>query len=572
MDDMHRFRIFAEGASPEELDMLIEVLDGSRLASLVISAWDPLEDIEGVDDRQKHLTDLIQDIASQGRDLIMSLHPIPQQLAQFEGVDADNPITLFTKEPDVWAPFLRPVTMRHGQRIRNWQLGTSEYPYAFYMPELPQLVETMIQNFRAMTPRPKLVLPWRIDQSRRQDVPSGPAYAIHVPSSVWPEHMDGYMDQWRDSPKVEYWLHLHEPPADKMRHDRRVEDLALRMLYAWKIQPSGLSISKPWTVSTDRRIALLPDSLLGTFSGVAHRLAGRRVIGQLPLGPGLESFIFDGPSGGMLAAWNQSSSPQKATIEMFLGSNPQAVDVWGNRTNVPLVNGVHQWSLSKMPVFIEGIDPELAAFRASFKIRPPFIESTVAQHRHVIEFTNPWPQTISGHMNITDPESWDIQPSRHHFSVASGSTARVPVRLSFPVTETAGVKRLVAHFDFVAGQRYQVDVAAPMELGLTYVGFDATLALVDNPTTGTRDAIVTQMITNKSAKSISLYCFSNLVGYPRQERIIPKLDPGQLVVRRFIFKNAADILKKRHVRVGVRESVGPAVFNMILSGTGRSSE
>jgi len=564
--DMFRFRIVAEGVPPAELALLPRVLDQTQIASLGISVWDPNADTKGLGEYQKNLSRVIQFVAVHGQDVVMSLYPIPQQLMQNDGTDSRNPITLFKENTEMWAPFLTPVMMRHGQRVHYWQLGTTAYPYAYFMPKLPELVESISGDFRAMAPRPNLILPWRLTQSRRFDVPSGHAYAIEVPFSVWPEHIGKYMDQWKESPKVEHWLHLREPYATQMTHKRRIDDLTLRMLYGWEAQPSGLSISRPWAGSLDRKYVLLPDPLLGVFRTVSHRLAGRRVIGHLPIGPGLECMILNGPSGGMLAAWNRSASDDQTTVDMFLGSRPEAVDVWGNRKMVSLVNDRHRLSLSRTPTFIEGIDPQLAAFRASFKIRPPFIESTVAEHHRVIEFTNPWSHTITGHLNIIGPESWDIQPSRHRFSIASGQTARQAVRLNFPVTETAGMKRLVAHFDFTANQRYQVDVFAPMELGLSLVGFDATLAIVTNPKTGLRDAIVTQMITNKSDDTIALYCFAHLVGFSRQERIIAKLEPGQMVIRRFIFRNAVEVLKKHDVRVGVRESIGPAVYNLILSG------
>ena len=103
-----------------------------------------------------------------------------------------------------------------------------------------------------------------------------------------------------------------------------------------------------------------------------------------------------------------------------MGSNPVVADVWGNQHPVPLVNGKHRLDVPATPVFITGIDAQLAMFRAGFMIDKPFIESTQNLHDRVITLTNPWPMTISGHMQITGPKDWASKPSRHYFSLASG--------------------------------------------------------------------------------------------------------------------------------------------------------
>ncbi len=563
--DTARFRIVGEQLPPQEMDLLPALMDQARLSSLVVSAWQQDTTPRNIDGQQRRLGDVIQPVLGKGQHLVMSLSPVPQELAQSHNIEPDDPIRMFRKPQAVWQPYTTPMLIRHGQRVRQWQVGTARRPRAFFYPDLGGLVGSIRREFQNMAPQPQVVLPWRLDQSRRFDAGPDSVFMIDVPVAVRPKYFKHYTPAWHQSPPARFWLHLREPPATQLAHTKRAEDLALRMIYGWEANPRGLAVTKPWTRSAGRRVALLPDPLLGVFTSVAHRLAGRRVVGHLPLSKGLHAMIFDGPAGGMLAAWNESAPPQHATIDLFLGDQPHAVDLWGNRSPVPLDGRRHRLALSTTPVFIEGIDPQLALFRASFKIDPPFIESTLTKHERVIRFSNPWPYTISGHLRITDPEGWEILPSRHHFSVASGQTATIPVEVNFPVTESAGPKRLVAHFDFVSKQRYTVDVSTPMELGLTNVGFDATLTLETNPETGTQDAVVTEMITNKSDDTIALYCFAHLFGYPRQERIIARLQPGQLVVRRFRFPDVGDKLNQHDIRVGVRQSVGPAVLNMILS-------
>lgn len=567
-DDANRFRILAEGVTDEEFRFIPQLLDQTRLSSAVLSAWSPYTSLKNNDQRQRALADVIQSVVGAGGEVALNLAPVPDELAQSFEIHEHTPLMIFSRAPSIWEPYLLPVLMRHGQRVRYWQMGAIDRAYAFFNTDLTDLTRSITDTLRRMAPQPRVVLPWRLDQDRRPDMPSSLVYLLDVPISVAPDHINGALEPWRSSPTPDFWLHLRETPATEMAHHRRITGMVLRMLRGWEAQPSGLATTRPWARSTGRRFALYPDPLLGAFTTVAHRLAGRRAIGMLPLDEGLACMIFDGSSGGMLAAWNQKAMQEEAVLHMYLGPKPQSVDVWGNRRDVPLVGNRHYLPLDATPIFIEGIDPQLAMFRASFQVDPAFIESTVTEHNRVIRFSNPWPQTISGFLTILEPEHWDIQPKRHRFSIASGQTATVPLQLNFPVTELAGIKKLTAQFDFIAHQRYNVQITTGLELGLSNVGFDATLEHEVHPETGVSYAVITEMITNKSDRTTALYAFAHTVGAPRQERIIAQLEPGQLVVRRFRFPlrgNGQEIVSK-NFRVGVRETSGPAVLNMILSG------
>ncbi len=569
-EDATRFRVVADDGPDQELMLMPLLLDKSRLDSLTISAWAQDTTVSNIDERQRMLGDITQTVVGRGRELVMTLNPIPHELSQNHDIPSDDPSAIFEKPTEAWTPFLMPPLMRHGQRIHQWQLGSMDRPGLFYKPDLPSRIVGIIKTLRGMTPQPRLVLPWRLDQSRRPGVEGDVSYAIDIPTWVMSHLIGQYTDQWHDSPGTDFWLYLNEPTATEMIHDRRVQDLTLRMLHAWETEPTGIAIPRPWAFTGGRHVSLMPDPLLGVFTCVAHRLAGRRVMSRLPLGEGMRCMILNGPSRGMLAAWNESAPQDEAVVEMYLGNQPEAVDVWGNRVPVPLVGRQHRLTLTTTPTFIEGIDAPLAMLRASFKMLPAFIESLSKPHQRSIQFTNPWPMTINGHMRIVGPSKWDIQPRVHHFSLAPGQTVKIPVEVSFPITETAGAKRVVARFEFTAGsQHYDVDISAPVKLGLANVDFDATVELIVNPETGLKeDVVVTQMITNKSDEILSLYTFATLRGTPRQERIVAQLTPGQLVVRRFLFRGGGDMLKEHGVRVGVRESVGPAVLNMELSGEG----
>jgi len=178
---------------------------------------------------------------------------------------------------------------------------------------------------------------------------------------------------------------------------------------------------------------------------------------------------------------------------------------------------------------------------------------------------NPWPQTISGSLRFVGPASWSISPGKHLFSIAAGQSARFPVVLSFPFTEEAGDKDLTALFEFNADKPYAVELDAPMELGLEDIEFEATLSLERPAGGGPADAVVLAVIKNTGEADRALYVFVSLPGHRRDERIIPRLEPGQTVIRRFRIDGAGPTLQDAaQLRTGVRETNGPAVLNRVL--------
>ncbi len=564
--DAERFVIAADGAPEAELDHLVRVMEASRLRSVVVSAWDRGTTLANLGERQERLDNLIQSIMGMRCQVTMSLHPLPFEMAEALDISADSPLWAFVAaSPGQWAPYLTPVLMTHGQRVRRWQFGARDDTTAFFLDDLGPTMQRIGRDFRDIAPDPRLVLPWSAQHQRRPELAAPHQFAVNVPQSVPAESIESYAEEWDAPPDADFWLHLNEPAATRMAHHVRIEDLAFRMIFGWDTGAVGTVLSRPWTLSSDRTKTMLPDPLLGVYSSVAHRLAGRRRIGSLPMGKGLECLIYDGPAGGMLAAWNRSASSKNAVIDMHIGPAPEAVDLWGNRSPVVSENGRHRIALGSAPVFIEGADTALALLRSTFQLDEPFIESTVIPHKRMLTLTNPWPQTITGYFRITEPADWTITPRQHYFAVAAGQSAQFPVQLRFPISEVAGEKNLVARFDFRANQSYEVDLNAPMELGLSYVDFDASLSLEPNDETGELDAIITHLITNTGPKPVALYAFASMQGYPRQERIVARLKSGQSVIRRFRFSDAGDKLDTIPIRAGVRETTGPAILNKVFT-------
>ncbi|MEM7624888.1 MAG: hypothetical protein AAF333_04590 [Planctomycetota bacterium] len=578
--DAERFALSATHMSPRQLSLLPELSQKIGLGAVIVSAWDTETTLGGFDLRLEALQEVIAPLKNAGRSVELSFSPVPEELEHTRGVNSRFPIGVFRAEQELWMPYVQPILVRQGQRVGTWHVGSPDFPEAAYLPELIETVAGVYEAFRHWTPAPKLALPWRVDQPGRPDLTSKHVtFAVQWPAGVTPDRLADHMaaeEGWA-APGAPRRFQIRPPSAAEVPHSARVTDLALRMVTAWERDATGVALPGLWTKGLERRESLLPDPLLGVASNVATRLAGYRAVGRLELGGDRVAVVFERKLGGvenmpegvyervgdgMLAVWNVRAPASRAKLSMFLGEAPVVHDVWGNSEALsPTEEGKHEVALTQTPIFITGIDAKLALFRSGFVLDEPFVESTQTPHLRTIQLVNPWGVTVSGFFNITGPEDWTVRPRRHRFSIAPGGTLELPIALKFPINEVAGPKRLTADIEFTADRRYNVEIAAPMVLGLEGVRFEPSLAIEPGKVAGTVDAAVTCIITNTGQQELSLNVFANLPGQARKERLIPRLEPGQAVIRQFRFVDAAPALAESDIRLGVRETNGPAVLN-----------
>ncbi|MEQ9461649.1 MAG: hypothetical protein RIG82_11930 [Phycisphaeraceae bacterium] len=559
--DLERFTLIAERMPPIEERLIPSLLERTGLRSVVLSVWNRETTLETLNAEQHHLENLLRTIMGDNRSVALSFSPVPTALAQTPGIETTSPMTLLQTDEELWQPFVAPVMLRHGQRIKQWHLGVLDANEPFFIERLSDTTRRITDRLRRLSPSPRLHLPWRIDQARRDDMPSNIAYTIEVPASIQPESVEGYLESWM-SPPLMHSLRLVESNAQNYPHAQRLASLARRMVMGWVAGAEGLSIDRPWTTGFERRLAILPDPLLPAFANIAQLLAERRYITRLDLGEQRRAIVFDGSPGSLMVLWDGASEP--SDLDMYLGINPKASDIWGNASSVPTIDRKHSLTLNEIPIFVEGIDVQLARLRASFTIDDPFIPSTQVVHRRTISLINPFSVTMQGRLTFTGPENWRIEPVQHDFTLDPGGTLELPIGLSFPIQEIAGSKVLVAHAVFTSNRTYDVDLTLPLELGLRDLHVNSSLSLVRNDEGGL-DAVAIMVVTNQAEESRSFYGFATMRDRRGLERIIARLNPGQTVIERFRFSDVGDVIETTPIRLGVREARGPAMLNKRLS-------
>lgn len=562
--DMGRFLLSAEEMPDAQLPLLGTVIAQTGQRGVVLSAWDRRTTEQTLRDRQDLLEPIIRTLSVGGGRVVISLHPLPLELVGRSGLTSRDPLAILRQDDPATEAFLKPVLGRHGQRVSRWQIGSPALASAYSTDRLGERLDAMQELFRSMAPSPDLIVPWRLYQPAREEVLSARrGAAMAWGQGFTPQAIGEALDTWA-SPPDSVRLDIEIADAIQMRHDQRVTDLVLRMIYAWEQQVGSLALPSPWTPSQERRTALLPDPVLGAWVNTARRLEGQRVVGWMPLRDGLKCMILDGNQGGMLAVWNEQAQSDTVDVSLYLGDDPIAIDVWGNRSPIESADGRQTLTVGRRPIFIIGIDAMVARMRAGFTIDDPFIESTQSVHRRTLTIRNPWARTINGHFTITGPEGWEVQPRLHHFSIAPGGAIQVPLEIQFPVHEIGGPKNLTADFTFQTDQVYNVTLQTPLELGLRNIEFEGSVVLEPGRTPGTTDAVATISVTNTGSEPTALYLFASLPQKPRRELLIPSVQPGEFVTRRIRFTDVAGLVGEAKLRCGVREANGPAILNHLL--------
>lgn len=577
-----RFMLDATGASAMERNLLPEVMRAAGLRAVTLSAWSRDTELASLAGGQASLESLLGRLRSEGVEPTLSFQPVPEMLAKGlrrsldegdQGADDVTSLDVLASPRRDWGPWVEPVLLRQGQQVSNWTLGDASQQAgdAAEGGDASAKVEGALAAVRELAPSPTLRVDWPLSAppGRGAGEPrEGVEYVLHVPTGIAAERLPEQFAAWSEHAAAGLlWLALDRLPADEVDHPQRVEDLALRMIEAWRVEGVRLSLDRPWTDAKRREAAVLPDPLLGVFASVAHRLAGRRVVGEMPVdakgGERVRAVILQDEadaSRGALAVWSEAGD---AAFDMDLGGDPTAIgiDVWGNRRLVERERqgeGKHRVEVSTTPRFIEGIDPRLAMLRASLVLDQPFIQSVQRPHRRTLTLTNPFPRPLTGSLDLQPPDGWQVTPTRAEVAIPAGETRQIAITLTPPVSETAGDKSLRARFAFAADRKYDIELATPMELGLTGLDFEATLLITGG------DASVEVLITNTGETPRSLYAFAMLPGHARQEQLLTRLEPGQSITRTFRFPRGVGALRDHPLRAGVRETDGPAMVTRRL--------
>ena len=503
-----------------------------------------------------------------GAELTIALPGLTDALMRIEQLDPNRVRALIKADEG-----LTDLLMSFGLVVPRWLLtpgadrtagGHAALGSAVLLPDeqLRAMVDAAAGALGDFVPDPVILVPWSAEYDLAPlAAPHG--YWINIPSFIGPDVIAEYAAQWPIGTQAVYTT-FERLDARSHTPDQRVVDLMLRTLSGWRAGLPHMAITSPWSHDGPRG-TVVPDPAFGVWRALADRLDGRRFAGELPVAAGVRCWILTGddPDDTALVAWNEQARPQDAALRMLLADGPvDVVDAFGNRRTTLPVDGVHHIPLTARPVFVEGVDPRLARFRASFRITPEYLTARHQVHEAEVLLGNPWNDTISGTIRLRPPAGWRITPRIHTFSIRPGGQARLPISLVFTNNLLTGSTFAEARIELVADRAYSLGLRAPLEVGVKDLEFIAYWHR-DRSREDSTDLIITESVTNTGDTEVTLTAFVSAPGLSRQRRSIAGLQPGQTATRTFRLADGARLLPGRRIRIGVIRQDG-ARLNRIL--------
>ncbi|MHC4109337.1 MAG: hypothetical protein ACYSTY_14770 [Planctomycetota bacterium] len=463
--------------------------------------------------------------------------------------------------------------MSFGLRARSWQIGATGSPDAVRRDDLAELVDAATRSLGDFVPDPTILIPCTAEQLV-DATEALPGYHIAVPYHVQPDALGSYAAEWPVG-RRELLVTFDLLPLDQYTPRQQLTDMALRVLHAWRAGLPRLAIKSPWSWHGERG-SLLPDPASAVWPHLAARLSGRRFGGELALADGVHCWILEGsaPDDAALVAWNAWMSPgEQPVIRARLAAGPiEVVDIFGNITRVGAREGLHTVPLSEVPVFMEGVNVNLAKFRAGFVIDPDFVPSQSRSHDHEIVLSNPWDVLVSGTIRLVETDRWRISPRVQSFVIRPDQEVRLPIDILFDGRPLAGRSHIVAEVDLVADRDYRLRVQADLEVGLEGIEFVATWSVARSPLTGRDDLVITQYVTNNTQQGIAFDAYLRAPDVRHQRRALGSLAPGETAVRSFPILDGVALLAGKQIHVGVTERGGVAQLNKVIEIPGALRE
>lgn len=580
--DPARFVVLVDDLPDAGRQMLASLVAATGSGGVSIPAWTTA----GTASARQHadlLSPVVEALTRQGRQVSFSLPRVPPPAVTGGRVESDDPLGFLSQHSDVWGPMLLPLLDKFGQTVQRWQIGAlGDTPDRG--PDEASRLKRLREAMARLVPGPVVGRPWAADRlPPARGVPSSVGELIvDVPYSLPPGAMPLLADSLRETlgpSPPELLMVMETLPRDGYSRLDSASELIKRGVEFWRAWPGGgggstpaarAGLVRPWDWPVSSRPQPMPHAELAAWHTMVSRLSGRRIVGTMPCGPGITCYILAGQGatrGGALVAWRSEASPRPASINAFLGEGPiTAVDPFGNERPVPAGGSpaTHTIEVGDRPVFVEGVDADLALFTSSFRIDPDAVPAIGEEHEVSLVLTNPFRSRADGRITILEPgglstgpegrdRSWSITPRTSAFSIGPGQTVRLPLTIAFSPVEESGPKAVVAEVEFAADRAYG-PIRLHSSLDVRMKNLELELAYRMSPGDAGPDVVVEAHATNLGTQPTTLEMTAFAPGPSRAKASIAELAPGETAIRRFSFPGAAAQFRGQRIVVSMQDA------------------
>jgi hypothetical protein len=479
----------------------------------------------------------------------------PAFISNTPSISVNSILGLSDADPTLWRPYVSFILARYANRFDAWEFGSQDTPYCGMLSNgdaphkftgadtrFPALYAKTTSELSILLNHPDLIVPWNALFEFDPKLYPGAGLDLRLPASIKPSQIPAYLDNFKqalappkDSKRPAPPMYVRVDSLNAQRYERadRLADFAQRIVYARSANPAAVIMDLPLSTNVAAGRSghrAEPDELLVVYRTLILALGNSEYRREIPLAPGIRAFLFDRSGVGTLVVWNESAADSTVHIDLPLGAHPRAIDLAGNARLLPMdaTTGTTGINITSTPMILDQLDTKSLQLRASFTIAAKTFPAGAGIVRTEILLTNPYSESLAGTLKISLPRGWTMEPPSIPMQLRPGETIRKPITIRYPYSELAGSNTINGYLLAENNQKYEFTTMILITSDV--VELDSSMQLMPNG-----DLVVQQIITNISQTSLNAQAYAQVPGYPRQQRYLLELAPGQSSVKRFVF-------------------------------------
>ena len=540
------------GDDPVPLEALAGLLDLAHINWVKFPLWFSDKELE----RANRLVWFVEQLNSQGIEIVGMLHRPPKELRQLFGTTWRHVAARLFAEPELWYPALDPVMTRLSMKVRWWQLGDDHDTSFMGSADFESKIRQVKQRMGRFGQEIHLGVGWSwLNEPPATADPSWEFLSLTADPPLTPEELATHLTHPATnlSGTVQRWVILRPLPRTEYDVEIRAKDLVERMLTA-KIQDANLVfITQPF--STEYGLMNddgTPGDLLLPWRTTARLISGTQYIGSINLPNGSHNYIFGRGSEAVMVVWNEK--PTTETI--FLGDEIQQIDLWG-RSQVPKkVEHRQVVEVTSMPTFITGVSQPITRWRRAFSFEKKQLSSIFGRPQPAAyHIKNTFDRGVGGQVTLVTPPVWEASPTSIRFNVAAGEGITQDFQVTLRPDASSGSQAVRVDFEIIADCNYKFSAYRKIDVGLGDVVIDVDTYLNEHG-----DLVIEQHLTNKTDRFVGFNCMLFSPGRRRIRQQVLNLSRGR-DTKVYVLPNGEQLLGKR-LWIRAQEVGGERILNL----------
>ncbi|HAC89026.1 MAG TPA: hypothetical protein DCF63_00110, partial [Planctomycetaceae bacterium] len=459
------------------------------------------------------INQLMGQLKKQGVHCVGVLDHPPSGISEIlnDRVNPSNAASLFS-DSQVWLQSIEPLLLQINFGLEWLQLGNESDLLFVNDTFYTQQVANMLRQIQSLGQDVKLVAGWdwlEPDRATNTNNPEteneSPWWALHYSASpaLTPAELLIYAKQRQNLP-IKTWTSIEPLPADSYSSQTRTQDLAQQMIAVGQARIQAAFATK---ITDDQHGLLDRDAncseLLVPWVILSRAVGSKQYLGALDLPNQRDNHLFEQDGQGVMIAWSQ----QPVVEEVYLGSGPRAIDVWGREVPIETVqlpsgSQLQRLPIGPWPVILFDVEPEIVRIKREFELLTTQLTSEVSE-RGKLQFRmlNAFGSDLNGSIAIHSPYLIKNQVASQELQLSAMRTDTIEIPFDFRHDASAGIHALEFAFHLRGKSDKRFSLFRQVRLGHPELQLDSQIDPVN-------DAVmkIEVELLNSSAQSVSFDC------------------------------------------------------------------